>query len=364
MNRPARYWRSLDDEGRVQCTLCPRACRLRPGQRGYCFVRANQDGRLVLTTYGLSSGFCIDPIEKKPLNHFLPGSAVLSFGTAGCNLGCKYCQNWDISTSREMERLSDAASPGEVARAAESSGCAGVAYTYNDPIVFAEYAIDTALACRERGLANIAVTAGYVCPEGRRDLFSVMDAVNVDLKGFSNDFYRTVTGAELQPVLDTIMWLVHEADAWVELTTLLIPGTNDASSDIRAMCRWIVGELGPDVPLHFTAFHPAHRMLDVPATPSRTLARARLIGYEAGLHYVYTGNVHDPAGQTTHCPTCSTPVVARDRYTIDAYLLDEHGCCPVCGTRIAGRFGERAGDFGSHRIPIRLSSHRDVGSVQ
>lgn len=318
----------------------------------------------MLTTYGLSSGFCIDPIEKKPLNHFLPGTAVLSFGTAGCNLGCKFCQNWEISTSREMERLSDAAAPDEVARAAQASGCSGVAYTYNDPVVFAEYAIDTAVACRERGLMNIAVTAGYINPEGRGDLFGVMDAVNVDLKGFSNDFYRTVTGGELRPVLDTITWLVHDSGAWVELTTLLIPGRNDASSDIRAMCQWIAAELGPDVPLHFTAFHPAHKMLDVPATPARTLTRARKIGYEAGLHYVYTGNVYDPVGQTTQCPGCGTPVVVRDRYDIEAYRLDEQGRCTVCGTHIAGHFGRRAGDFGSHRVPVRLAPHPDVGSTR
>lgn len=307
---------------------------MRPGQRGFCFVRANEDGQLVLTTYGRSSGFCIDPVEKKPLNHFLPGTQVFSFGTAGCNLACKYCQNWEISTSREMNLLAEEASPSQIARTAANWQCSSVAFTYNDPVIFAEYAIDTALACRAAGLASIAVTAGYINPEARRDFFAVMDAANIDLKGFSDSFYQQVTGARLRPVLDTISYAVHETNVWVELTTLLLPGYNDASSDLREMCRWIVTELGPDVPLHFTAFHPDNRMRDLPRTPTRTLARARAIAQEEGLHYVYTGNIEDPDGQTTYCPNCKSPVIRRDRYTIDSYDLDAEGRCRFGGSSV------------------------------
>ncbi len=328
---------------------------MRPGQRGFCFVRANEDGQLVLTTYGRSSGFCIDPVEKKPLNHFLPGTQVFSFGTAGCNLACKYCQNWEISTSREMNLLAEEASPSQIARTAANWQCSSVAFTYNDPVIFAEYAIDTALACRAAGLASIAVTAGYINPEARRDFFAVMDAANIDLKGFSDSFYQQVTGARLRPVLDTISYAVHETNVWVELTTLLLPGYNDASSDLREMCRWIVTELGPDVPLHFTAFHPDNRMRDLPRTPTRTLARARAIAQEEGLHYVYTGNIEDPDGQTTYCPNCKSPVIRRDRYTIDSYDLDAEGRCRVCGTQIPGRFGGSSVVDHSFRLPHRVA---------
>ncbi|BEH01928.1 AmmeMemoRadiSam system radical SAM enzyme [Brooklawnia propionicigenes] len=328
---------------------------MRPGQRGFCFVRANEDGQLVLTTYGRSSGFCIDPVEKKPLNHFLPGTQVFSFGTAGCNLACKYCQNWEISTSREMNLLAEEASPSQIARTAANWQCSSVAFTYNDPVIFAEYAIDTAVACRAAGLASIAVTAGYINPEARRDFFAVMDAANIDLKGFSDSFYQQVTGARLRPVLDTISYAVHETNVWVELTTLLLPGYNDASSDLREMCRWIVTELGPDVPLHFTAFHPDNRMRDLPRTPTRTLARARAIAQEEGLHYVYTGNIEDPDGQTTYCPNCKSPVIRRDRYTIDSYDLDAEGRCRVCGTQIPGRFGGSSVVDQSFRLPHRVA---------
>ncbi len=353
MEHEARYWHTLED-GRIQCDLCPRECRLRPGQRGFCFVRANEDGRLVLTTYGRSSGFCVDPIEKKPLNHFLPGATVLSFGTAGCNLGCKFCQNWDISTSREMDRLADQASPVEIAAAAASQGCAGVAYTYNDPVIFAEYAIDTAIACHQRGLVNVAVTAGYVNPEARADFFAVMDAANVDLKGFNDTFYQQVSGARLQPVLDTIRYLVHETDVWVELTTLLIPGHNDATSELRAMCGWVAEELGPDVPMHFSAFHPDHRMRDVPRTPLDTLVRAREIAHDEGLHFVYTGNVDHPPGEVTTCSACRYELIGRDRYAVSRYRVTPEGTCRRCGHPLPGRFAAGPGDFGRRRIPVTI----------
>ncbi len=355
---PARYWHPLAD-GRLQCDLCPRECRLRDGQRGFCFVRANAGGRLVLTTDGRSSGFCIDPIEKKPLNHFHPGTSVLSFGTAGCNLGCKFCQNWDISTSREMDRLADEASGEQIARAASGNGCASVAYTYNDPVIFAEYALDVARACRARGLNNVAVTAGYVNPEARNDFFAGMDAANVDLKAFDDDFYRRVTGGRLAPVLDTLTYLRHETHVWLEVTTLLIPGHNDSDDELRAQASWMVRELGPDVPLHFSAFHPDHRMRHVPRTPASTLMRAREIALAAGLRYVYTGNVHDRRGGTTFCPGCARPLIERDWYALlrfDLDVTDGRGRCPHCATEIAGVFETEPGDFGPRRIPIRLSA--------
>ena len=353
---PARYWHALDD-GRIQCDLCPRDCRLHEGQRGACFVRQMVDGKMVLTTYGRSSGFCIDPIEKKPLNHFYPGSSVFSFGTAGCNLACKFCQNWDISKSRDMDRLMDAASPVEIAEAAARHGCRSVAFTYNDPVIFAEYAIDTAIACHERGIATVAVTAGYIHPEPRRDFYAVMDAANVDLKAFTDDFYVHQTGAHLAPVLDTLLYLHHETRVWVEITTLLIPGLNDSDAELTALSRWVADELGPDVPLHFTAFHPDYKLDQIPPTPPATLTRARQIARDAGLHYVYTGNVHDTDGGSTHCPSCGQVVIERDWYNILAYRLDAKGACKACGHPIAGRFEEFHGAFGPRRVPVHIRAN-------
>jgi pyruvate formate lyase activating enzyme len=353
---PARYWHALDD-GRIQCDLCPRDCRLHEGQRGACFVRQMVDGKMVLTTYGRSSGFCIDPIEKKPLNHFYPGSSVFSFGTAGCNLACKFCQNWDISKSRDMDRLMDAASPVEIAEAAARHGCRNVAFTYNDPVIFAEYAIDTAVACHERGIATVAVTAGYIHPEPCRDFYAVMDAANVDLKAFTDDFYVHQTGAHLAPVLDTLLYLHHETRVWVEITTLLIPGLNDSDAELTALSRWVADELGPDVPLHFTAFHPDYKLDQIPPTPPATLTRARQIARDAGLHYVYTGNVHDTDGGSTHCPSCGQVVIERDWYNILAYRLDAKGACKTCGHPIAGRFEEFHGAFGPRRVPVHIRAN-------
>ncbi|MCM2318612.1 MAG: AmmeMemoRadiSam system radical SAM enzyme [Pseudomonas sp.] len=351
---PGRWWHGLPD-GRIQCDLCPRDCKLRDGQRGACFVRMREGEQVVLTTYGRSSGFCIDPIEKKPLNHFLPGSAVLSFGTAGCNLACKFCQNWDISKSRDMDRLMDQASPQQIALAAENSGCASVAFTYNDPVIFAEYAIDTAIACRARGIRTVAVTSGYIHAQPRRELFAVMDAANVDLKAFTDSFYFKLTGAHLQPVLDTLVYLRHETDVWTEITTLLIPDHNDSNWEIEALCAWVFKELGPDVPLHFTAFHPDFKMLETPRTPPATLRRARQIALAQGLHYVYTGNVHDAEGGTTFCPGCGAPLIERDWHQIRHYRLTAEGRCPQCQTAITGRFDQQAGAFGQRRVPLRLN---------
>jgi pyruvate formate lyase activating enzyme len=349
----ARYWHFAPD-GRMQCDLCPRDCKLHDGQRGACFVRQRSGGRMLLTTYGRSSGFCIDPVEKKPLNQFYPGSAILSFGTAGCNLACKFCQNWDISKSRDMDRLADRASPEAIAQAAVDAGCKSVAFTYNDPVIFAEYAMDVADACHARNVQTVAVTAGYIREQARQAFFGKMDAANVDLKAFSDEFYFRTCGARLEPVLDTLVYLVRETSVWTEITTLLIPGKNDSDAEIGAECAWIARNLGPDVPLHFSAFHPDFRMNDVEPTPPQTLQRARTIAQKAGLRYVYTGNVHDKEGGTTYCPGCARSLIVRDWYQIERYEVTAQGRCPHCGGELAGRYEAFAGQFGRRRLPVRL----------
>ena len=349
-----RYWHKLDD-GRVQCDLCPRFCKLHADQRGLCFVRQNIDDQVVLTTYGRSSGYCIDPIEKKPLNHFLPGTPVLSFGTAGCNLACKFCQNWDISKSRETHTLADEASPEQIAMAALKLDCRSVAYTYNDPVIFHEYAIDVARACHEKGIKSVAVTAGYVCQEPRREFYQYMDAANVDLKAFTDDFYHKITGSHLAPVLETLEYIKHETDVWLELTTLLIPGKNDSEKEIDAMSQWVVEKLGPDVPMHFSAFHPDWKMLDVPSTPRETLVRAREIAMKNGVRYAYTGNVHNEAGDSTYCHQCGERLIGRDWYVLTDWQLTADGKCASCGAPCAGVFEAMHGNWGAKRQPVRLS---------
>lgn len=351
---PTRYWHRLDD-GRIQCDVCPRDCKLHNGQRGLCFVRGCMEDKIVLTTHGRSSGFCVDPIEKKPLHHFYPGSSVYSFGTAGCNLTCKFCQNWDISKSREMDRLMDRATPGDIARAARVQGSRSVAFTYNDPVVFLEYAMDAADACHDRGLKTVAVTAGYINDEPRREFFARMDAANIDLKSFSDSFYLKLCGGHLQPVLDTLVYVYYDTDCWLEITTLLIPGQNDSDLELAELSKWIVKELGPEVPLHFSAFHPDWKMTEVPPTPGVTLRRARHIALDAGLKYVYTGNVHDPEGGTTYCPGCKRSLIVRDWYEIRKFNLTSAGCCPYCKTQIAGHFG-KAPNL-SPRLPHKTYIH-------
>jgi pyruvate formate lyase activating enzyme len=350
---PTEYWHRLDD-GRIQCDVCPRACKLHDGQRGFCFVRACQDGRIVLTTYGRSSGYCVDPIEKKPLNHFLPGTAVLSFGTAGCNLGCKFCQNWDISKSREIDTLGDEASPELIARAAEQLGCRSVAFTYNDPVIFLEYAIDVAEACHERGIKAVAVTAGEICAKPRERFYRFMDAANVDLKGFTEEFYKNVCAGQLQPVLDTLVYLKHETSVWFEITNLLIPGLNDSDRELEEMTAWIVGHLGPDVPVHFTAFHPDWKMRDRPRTPPATLTNARRIALARGIRYAYTGNVHDLEGESTYCHQCGQVLIGRDWFVLSDWNLTGDGRCTACGTPCAGVFDGPPGTWGARRMPVRL----------
>ncbi len=348
-----RWWHALDD-GRIQCDLCPRDCKLHEGQRGACFVRRMEGGKMILTTYGRSSGFCVDPIEKKPLNHFYPGTSVFSFGTAGCNLACKFCQNWDISKSKDFDRLADAAGPDEIAATAKRMHCKSVAYTYNDPVPFAEYAMDTADACHKLDIKSVAVTAGFIHDAPRHEFYAKMDAANVDLKGFTDDFYVSYCGGHLQPILDTLVYLKRETQVWFEITTLLIPTLNDSDDEIKRLSDWVLKELGPDVPLHFTAFHPDYKLMHLPPTPSETLSRARQTAMQTGLHYVYTGNVHDREGGTTFCPSCKASLIVRDWYEIPEYRLTDDGHCPQCGTAIAGRFQKFAPPFGAHRIPVAM----------
>jgi pyruvate formate lyase activating enzyme len=347
-----RYFRRED--GRVLCELCPRACRLADGQRGVCFVRGARNGEMVFGSYGRSTGFCIDPIEKKPLYHFLPGSAVLSFGTAGCNLTCKFCQNWESSRARDVELACEAASPAAIAAAAAQNGCRSVAMTYNDPVVFFEYAVDAADACRERGIATVAVTAGYMCPAPREELYRHFDAANVDLKAFSERFYRELCGGELRPVLDTLVYLRAKTKVWLEITTLLIPGENDGDGELDEMTRWLAANVGPDVPLHFSAFHPDFRLLDRPPTPLATLRRAREIARANGLRHVYTGNVRDDEGAATSCAGCGGKLIGRSCYQITSWALTDDGACRACGALCAGRFDGQPGTWGNRRMPIEI----------
>jgi pyruvate formate lyase activating enzyme len=351
---PGLFWHPLAD-GRIQCDLCPRFCKLQEGQRGLCFVRARHDGAIVLTTYGRSSGFCIDPVEKKPLNHFLPGTPVLSFGTAGCNLTCRFCQNWDISKARESDRLTDEASPEAIAETALSSGCRSVAFTYNDPVVFIEYAIDVAQACRAKGVKTIAVSAGYMCDAPRAEFYRHIDAANIDLKGFTDGFYKKLCTGSLNPVLETLLYLKHETKVWLEITTLLIPGENDSPSEIEALSAWIFEHLGPDVPLHFTRFHPDWKMRDRPPTPAATLGAARSIAQSLGLRYVYTGNIHDEAGQSTYCHCCRSVVIGRNWYDITSWQLTDDSRCKSCGTPCAGVFDGPCGAWGGRRRSLSVS---------
>jgi len=348
-----RYWHPLDD-GRIQCDLCPRDCKIKDGQRGLCFVRANMGGEMVLTTYGRSSGFCVDPIEKKPLNHFLPGTPVLSFGTAGCNLTCKFCQNWDISKSREFDSLTSQATPETIARAAKQLGCKSVAFTYNDPVIFLEYAVDVAEACHALGIKTVAVTAGYIHAEPRVEFYRHMDAANIDLKCFTEDFYHRLCTGHLQDVLDTLKYVKHETDCWFETTTLIIPGENDSAAEIEEMTQWVVAELGPDVPMHFSAFHPDWKMMDIPPTPPETLTMARDIAMKNGVRYAYVGNVHNFEADSTYCHNCGDLIIGRDWYELSTWKLDDTGHCKNCGTPCGGVFDGPPGTWGRQRKPVRL----------
>jgi pyruvate formate lyase activating enzyme len=342
-------------DGRLQCDVCPRECALDRGQRGLCFVRKREGEAIVLDSYGRSSGFCLDPIEKKPLHHFLPGSSVLSFGTAGCNLTCKFCQNWDISKSRDVDTLSTEASPEAIARTAQTLKARSVAFTYNDPVIFLEYAMDTADACHALGIKTVAVTAGYIKDQARRDFFAKIDAANVDLKSFNDRFYRSLCSASLDAVKETLVYLAKETHVWIEITTLVIPGHNDDEGELRALASWVREALGAHVPLHFTAFHPDYKMSDVPRTPPETLRRARQIARDEGLKYVYVGNVHDREGGTTFCSQCGEVLIERDWFEIVSYRVDAHGLCPKCHAVVDGVFDGPVGGTGRKRLRVRCT---------
>lgn len=354
---PTQYWHPVEG-GRVECDICPRRCHLQEGQRGFCFVRGNGNGSVVLYSYGRSSGFCIDPIEKKPLNHFLPGTPVLSFGTAGCNLGCKFCQNWDISKSREMDSIQDWASPEAIAKAAKDHQCRSVAFTYNDPVIFHEYAVDTAQACHELGVRTVAVSAGYQCAEPREAFYRHMDAANIDLKAFSETFYQRLCGGHLAPVLETLAYLKHETQTWLEITTLLIPGENDSIQELEALTQWIFENLGPDVPLHFSAFHPDWKLQDRAPTPRAALLAARRIAKQNGLRHVYVGNVASQEGESTTCHHCGSLLIRRDRYEVSEWNLTDGGACGACGTACAGVFEAAPGSWGAKRLSVHLHGER------
>jgi len=320
----------------MNCDLCPRHCFIAPGQSGFCFVRQNQGGKLVLATYGMNSGLAIDPIEKKPLYHFYPGSKILSFGTIGCNLGCTFCQNWSTSKSREIHRLQVETTPDQIAELAVKHDCRSVAFTYNEPIVWAEYAVDTAVECRKLSVKTVCVSAGYISPQKWEWFFGPMDAANIDLKAFSDRFYQEKCGVSIEPVKETLRFLAKQSDVWLEITTLLIPGTNDSDEELTAMCRWIRKELGAGIPLHFSAYRPAYKETGIAPTPPQTLFRAREIARQNGMCYVYTGNIHDPAGQSTYCPQCKQTVIFRTGYEIEEIAIDEDSCCKFCGQSITG----------------------------
>lgn len=336
MTHTAKWW-ELQSDGKILCTLCPRYCKIGEGQAGFCYIRQNISGQLVSLGYGRPTGFAIDPIEKKPLNHFLPGTNILSFGTAGCNLGCKFCQNWSMSKARLDELQALEASAEQVVQLAKDRDVPSIAFTYNDPIIFGEYVIDISRLARKEGIKTVMVTNGYIDPHARPEVFKYIDAANVDIKAFTDKFYHELTGAHLQPILDTLEWLKKETDVWVELTTLLIPGENDSDAEIQKMCEWILTHLGESVPLHFTAFHPSFKMLSHPPTPTETLLKARKIALRTGIQYCYVGNVHHHEAQTTYCPNCQTALIERDWHSINNTLL-QNGKCASCGSEIAGRW--------------------------
>jgi len=340
---------------KVRCTVCPRHCELDEGQRGFCFVRQRQSDHVVSTTYGRSSGFVMDPIEKKPLYHFHPGTPVLSFGTAGCNLGCHFCQNWDMTKSRQLDILQSEATPGAIARAAVATGARSVAYTYNDPVIFIEYAVDTALACREKDIFNVAVTAGYITPEAAEHFFPFMDAANIDLKAFSENFYHKLCAGALAPVLETLEYVVRETDCWLEITTLLIPGENDSDEDLDLLTRWVAEHLGPTVPLHFSAFHPDYRLDRHPPTSLTILRRAVKWAHSNGLLHVYLGNVRSTEGSQTLCPHCGASLIGRSGYRITHWNLDDEGRCTTCGNRCEGRFSGPPGHWGTRYERVDIS---------
>ena len=337
MNKVLAKWWELTDNNKILCTLCPRYCKIGEGQPGFCYIRQNIGGKLYTIGYGKPTGFAIDPVEKKPLNHFLPGTSILSFGTAGCNLGCKFCQNWSISKAKLDDENSLDVSPEGVVALAKSYGTPSIAYTYNDPTIFGEYVIDISKIAREEGVKSVMVTAGYIDKEARKDVYKYIDAANVDLKGFTERFYHKLTFSHLDDVLNTLVWLKNETDVWFEITTLLIPDENDSSEEIMQECDWILNNLGDKIPLHFTAFHPDFKMRDKERTPEKTLTNARKIAIDSGIKFCYVGNVHNKEGQTTYCPNCNEKLIKRDWHSVISNKII-NGCCKNCGQKTEGVF--------------------------
>ena len=352
--RAALWWRR--EQEKIRCLLCPHCCLLEPGETGKCSARRHERERgLVTLNYGRVSSAAVDPIEKKPLYHWNPGTSILSLGTVGCSMDCPFCQNWRIAGWDPALSLASM-DPEDVVRSAAKMESRAVAFTYNEPFVWFEFLLDASRALRKAGLSTVLVSNGMVLPEPLGELLPFVSAANIDLKAFTEDFYFRQTGAHLAPVLDTLQYVKHETGCWLELTTLLIPGQNDDSAELDAMTRWIADHLGTDVPLHFTAFHPDYKMTGVPRTPSTTLTRARRIAQENGLAHVYTGNVHDREGGTTFCSGCQAALIERDWHQVLRYDLDADGACVHCGTRLAGRFGPAPGGFGGRRVPVRISA--------
>lgn len=349
----ARYWHPASTKGDLVCTLCPHRCHLKSGAVGRCGARANAAGRLDLRTWGRSAALCIDPVEKKPLYHFLPGTPTLSFGGFGCNLSCSCCQNWQISRHRGTIDVR-ALTPEQIADVAVRKGCRSVAMTYNEPAIALEYATAVAAACRARNIRPVGVSAAYLAEAALPEFFAAFDAVNIDLKAFSEDFYRRYCGGHLEPVLDALRHGARQTRTWIEVTTLLIPGLNDSDAEVAALARWIVAEMSPEVPLHLSAFHPDHKLKDIPPTPPDTLRRARAIARAEGLAFVYTGNIDDPPGETTFCTGCGTALIRRDRTEIREHALDPHGRCARCDTRLPGVFDGPPGNWGRRRQPVTM----------
>lgn len=334
--KEALWWEMLENK-KVICTLCPRYCEIGDGQPGFCYIRKNIGGRLYSFGYGRPTGFGLDPIEKKPLNHFLPGTKILSFGTAGCNLGCKFCQNWSISKAQIDDLNSLIASPEDVIELAKKYCTPSIAFTYNDPTIFGEYVIDISKIAREEGIKSVMVTAGYIDETARMDIYRFIDAANVDLKAFTENFYYKLTSSHLKNVLETISWLKNETNVWIELTTLLIPDENDSDEEIKNQCEWIIQNIGDQVPLHFTAFHPDFKMINKNPTSHSTLVRAKQIAIAAGIKFCYVGNVHDSVNQSTYCPDCGCLLIKRDWHRTEIINLNNNNC-KNCGTIISGVF--------------------------
>ncbi len=320
---------------KVQCLLCPFKCVLDEGERGVCRVRANIDGKLVSLVYGKPAAVHIDPIEKKPIFHMLPGSKAFSIATFGCNLGCKFCQNWQLSQSNPEDNKSYTMPPEEVVKLAKTYRCKSIAYTYSEPTVFYEYTYDTSVIAKSKGIKNVLVSAGFININPLRKLAKYTDAANIDLKGFTEEYYRDVCFGALKPILKTLEILAEEG-VILEITNLIVPTLNDDMEIIKKMCKWIYRNLGSQFPLHFSRFYPMYKLKNLPPTPVETLIEARKIALEVGLDFVYVGNVYTEDGETTFCPNCNNKVVERYGYNITSYNIDSKGRCKYCGNKIYG----------------------------